>query len=129
MPGCSGPFGSAVITVSPGCRSAVHSAELAVAAPYVGNFEPRLVFTCLWGLVGWALCATLGVMEILPYWLTVSVASIIVFCLYMPMHEATHDNIRGDAKQLAWVNEMVGWVCSIPLLLDYPSLSYRSSVR
>ncbi len=77
-------------------------AELAVAAPYVGNFEPRLVFTCLWGLVGWALCATLGVMEILPYWLTVSVASIIVFCLYMPMHEATHDNIGGDAKQLAF---------------------------
>lgn len=96
-------------------------AELAVAAPFVGNFEPRLVFTCLWGLVGWALCATLAVMEILSYWLTVPVASIIVFCLYMPMHEATHDNIRGDVKQLAWVNEMVGWVCSIPLLLDYPS--------
>ena len=43
----------------------------------------------------------------------------IAYLMYMPLHEATHNNIQGRRWSLRWLNDWVGRVSSIPLGFSY----------
>lgn len=94
-------------------------AEKAIAAPYSGRFEWRIVVELIWGVAGWALVGTAGVLGWLPYWFTVPLSAVFASLLYMPMHEATHHNVEGRHRNLRWVNDIVGHIASIPLLFGF----------
>ncbi len=93
--------------------------ERALAAPFMGNFEFRIVGELAWGVAGWALVGTAGVVGWLPYWLTVPLSAVFAALLYMPMHEATHRNIQGRHRNLGWLNDAVGHIASVPLLVGF----------
>jgi len=93
--------------------------ERALAAPFMGNFEFRIVWELAWGVAGWALVGTAGVVGWLPYWLTVPLSAVFAALLYMPMHEATHRNIQGRHRNLGWLNDAVGHIASVPLIFGF----------
>jgi fatty acid desaturase len=60
-----------------------------------------------------------GVTGLLPYWLTVPITEFVVFAAYIPLHEVVHKNIQGQRTDPHWLNEAIGHLCSIPLLVDF----------
>jgi len=86
--------------------------ERSIAAPHIGRFEWRLVFEAVWGIGGCIVMIALALAGHVPYWLTCLVNGVLGYCLYMPLHEATHNNIQGRRWQLRWLNDRVGQACA-----------------
>ncbi|MBL4679132.1 MAG: fatty acid desaturase [Pseudomonadales bacterium] len=73
----------------------------------IGNF---ILWLSLWPLV---------LMDIIPVWLAFPIATLNVMLSYLPSHEAQHNIIAGKGRPLRWLNELVGHVSTIPLVLPY----------
>ena len=73
----------------------------------IGNF---ILWLSLWPLV---------LMDIIPVWLAFPIATLNVMLSYLPSHEALHNIIAGKGRPLRWLNELVGHVSTIPLVLPY----------
>ena len=89
--------------------------ERQLAAPHMGRFEWRIVVEAVWGLGAWLTVIALALNGAVPMWLACLVNGALAYCLYMPMHEATHNNVQGRHSHLGWVNEWVGRVSCIPI--------------
>lgn len=50
---------------------------------------------------------------------SIFINTIMAYLLFTPMHEASHLNISGNNKSMRWINELVGWMSSIPLFSPY----------
>ena len=80
-----------------------------------------------WGAVVWGIgnCLVfislfpLVLLDILPLWLAFPIATLNVMLSYLPSHEAQHNIIAGRGKPLRWLNELVGYVSTIPLVYPY----------
>ncbi len=80
-----------------------------------------------WGAVVWGIgnCLVfislfpLVLMDILPLWLAFPIATVNIAASYLPSHEAQHNIIAGRGKPLRWLNELVGYVSTIPLVFPY----------
>jgi beta-carotene hydroxylase len=80
-----------------------------------------------WGAVAWGLCNLavwlslwpLAFLHILPLWIVFPVACLNVALCYLPSHEAQHDIIARPGQKLRWLNELVGHVSTIPLVVPY----------
>ena len=80
-----------------------------------------------WGAVAWGLgnCAVfialfpLVLLDLLPLWAAFPIATLNAILAYLPSHEAQHNIIAGKGKPLRWLNEMVGYVSTIPLVMPY----------
>ena len=46
-------------------------------------------------------------------WLACFINTIGVYLIFTPMHEAAHYNISGGNPKLAWLDDLIGWVCSV----------------
>jgi len=99
--------------------------ERKIASPHMGRFEPFLVFEAALVFVGWTCAGIAGAMGWLPYWVSVPVAGVLAFAAYMPLHEASHQNIHGKNSNLRWLNEAVGHAMSVLLIMDH--LSHQTS--
>lgn len=73
----------------------------------LGNF---LVWLSLWPL-------TLS--GVLPLWAAFPIATACVCLSYLPSHEAQHRIIARPGEKLFWLNELVGHLSTIPMLLPY----------
>lgn len=89
--------------------------EREVAARHSGRVEWRIVFEAVWGVGGWAAMIALALAGMVPYWVAMLVNGTLVYCLYMPLHEGTHNNIQGRDWSYRWLNDWVGRICSIPV--------------
>tara|TARA_Y100000991_G_C21845470_1_gene294250 strand:- start:9 stop:716 length:708 start_codon:yes stop_codon:yes gene_type:complete len=58
----------------------------------------------------------------MPLWLGFVVATINITASYLPSHEAQHSIFAMPGKKMRWVNELVGHVSPIPLVLPYKVL-------
>ncbi len=94
--------------------------ERAIATAYTGRFEWWIVFEAVFVFAAWTAVGLAGVTGWISYWLSVPIASALAFSAYMPLHEAAHRNVHGRSARRGWVNEAVGHLSSIPLLLDHP---------
>ena len=91
--------------------------ESQIAEQYMGGVP--------WGSVAWALCNLavwlalwpLTFMNILPLWIAFPIATACVALSYLPSHEAQHDIIARPGTRLRWLNQLVGHVSTIPILL------------
>ncbi len=80
-----------------------------------------------WGAVAWGLgnCLIfislfpLVLLDILPLWLAFPIATLNCALAYLPSHEAQHNIIAGKGRPLRWLNELVGHVSTIPLVIPY----------
>ncbi|MEL7480320.1 MAG: fatty acid desaturase [Pseudomonadota bacterium] len=75
-----------------------------------------------WGLINFAVWLALWPLVftgLLPLWAGFLIASVNVTLSYLPSHEAQHDIIARPGEPLRWLNELVGHVSTIPLMLPY----------
>lgn len=93
--------------------------ERAVAARHMGKFPWGSVVWCFANLACWIALWPLVMLGYVPLWLGFMVATANVALCYLPSHEAQHDIIARPGDRLRWLNELVGHVSTVPLLLPY----------
>ena len=100
-------------------RTALAKEERDIARKYVGKVPWVMV---AWGLGNFALWLALWpltFMGIIPLWLACVLSTISITLCYLPDHEAQHSIIARSGEPLRWLNETVGYLCTIPLVLPY----------
>jgi len=93
--------------------------EAAIARKYLGRVPWEMVAWGLGNFVLWLALWPLTIMGILPLWAGFLIATICVSLSYLPSHEAQHSIIAAEGTKLRWLNELVGHVSIIPLVLPY----------
>lgn len=94
-------------------------AERAIAAKHLNRFP--------WGSVAWAVANFLVWLSLwplvltgfMPIWLGFIIATISMSLFYLPSHEAQHDIIAKPGTKLRWLNELVGHICAMPLVIPF----------
>lgn len=98
--------------------------EMAIAKNYIGPFP---VFMAVWGLANlacWLALWPLVIYEVIPLWLGFAVATANVALCYLPSHEAQHSNYAAPGQPLRWLNELIGYVSTIPLVLPFKTARF-----
>jgi beta-carotene hydroxylase len=80
-----------------------------------------------WGSVTWAICNTalwfslwpLTLSGLLPLWAAFPLATISIILSYLPSHEAQHRIIARPGETYWWLNELVGTVSTLSLVMPY----------
>lgn len=78
-----------------------------------------------WGLgnfVVWLSLFPLVLGGYLPLWIAFPIATANIMLCYLPSHEAQHDIIARPGDMLRWLNQLVGHVSTIPLVMPYSVL-------
>eukprot|EP00931_Biecheleriopsis_adriatica_P047818 TRINITY_DN275_c0_g1_i1.p1 TRINITY_DN275_c0_g1~~TRINITY_DN275_c0_g1_i1.p1 ORF type:complete len:331 (-),score=41.73 TRINITY_DN275_c0_g1_i1:75-1022(-) len=66
-----------------------------------------IVSIALWLGSAWA-----GIVLSAPLWITFPLSTLSIYMAFTPMHDATHSSVARHPYR--WVNESVGWLCSVP---------------
>lgn len=56
-----------------------------------------------------------------PYVIAIPVQAFLAFASFTPMHDASHKAIAPGSR---WIDEVVGWVCGVPVLAAFSGLKY-----
>jgi len=99
-------------------------AQIDVIERQIANKYMRIV---PWGAVAWGIgnCLVffslfpLVMLDLIPLWMAFPIATVSVALSYLPSHEAQHNIIAGRGKPLRWLNELVGHMSTLPLVLPY----------
>lgn len=94
-------------------------AERDVARRHIGKFPYLAVFWAFANLATWLSMWPLVIMGFVPLWLGFIITTLNVMLCYLPSHEAQHDIIAQPGSKLRWLNEAVGHLSTIPLVLPY----------
>ena len=95
-----------------------------------GEIARRFSGMVPWGSVAWGLCNLVVWLSLwplvlfghMPLWAAFPIATLNVMLSYLPSHEAQHDIIGRPGEPLRWLNELVGHVSTLPLVLPYRML-------
>ncbi|MEP2101553.1 MAG: fatty acid desaturase [Parasphingorhabdus sp.] len=93
--------------------------ELAIARKYADRLPWEAVAWGLGNLLVWLSLWPLVFLGVMPLWLGFIIATFNVMLCYLPSHEAQHDIIGRKGTKWRWLNELVGHVSTIPLVLPY----------
>jgi beta-carotene hydroxylase len=96
--------------------------ERAIAMHFHGGTMWPYVVMTVTGLALWLSLFPLALMGMLSPWgLAAAFCFATFWCAYgfMPSHEAMHSNIVGQGERHYWVNELVGFLSTIPLALGF----------
>ena len=93
--------------------------EREIAARHIDKFPYFAVAWAFTNLAIWLALWPLVFMGIIPLWLGFIIATLNVTLSYLPSHEAQHDIIAKPGTKLRWLNQMVGHLSTIPLVLPY----------
>jgi len=93
--------------------------EREIAARHMGHFPWGSVIWCFANLICWLSLWPLVLLGIMPLWVGFIIATLNVALCYLPSHEAQHDIIARPGTKLRWLNELVGHISTIPLILPY----------
>jgi len=104
--------------------STLSDAELArmekdIARKYIGGMPWMMVVWGLGNLAIWLSLWPLVMLGYMPLWLGFIIATVNVTLCYLPSHEAQHSNIAKPGTKWRWLNELVGYVSTIPLVFPY----------
>ena len=104
--------------------SALDSRELArleaeVADRYMGGLPWGSIAWGFGNLAFWLSLWPLTLSGLLPLWAAFPLASISISLSYLPSHEAQHYIIARPGERLFWLNELLGHLSTLPLLLPY----------
>ncbi len=93
--------------------------EMQIARKYLAGFP---VFMAIWGVTNlacWLVLWPLVMTGIVPLWLGFIIATLNVALCYLPSHEAQHSNYAASGHPLRWLNELIGYVSTIPMVLPF----------
>jgi beta-carotene hydroxylase len=93
--------------------------ERAIARRHTDKFPYLAVFWAFANLVVWLSLWPLVFMGVIPLWLGFLISTLNVMLSYLPSHEAQHDIIARPGTKLRWLNQLVGHLSTIPLVLPY----------
>lgn len=93
--------------------------EKEIAHRYMGGVPWGSVAWGLGNVAVWLALWPLTFIGILPLWAAFPIAVLNVCLSYLPSHEAQHRIIAKPGEPLFWLNELVGHVSTIPLVLPY----------
>ncbi len=93
--------------------------EAAVARKYMGRVPWEMVAWGLGNFVLWLSIWPLTFLGVLPLWAAFVLSTVSITVCYLPSHEAQHSIIATEGSRLRWLNQLVGHVSTIPLLLPY----------
>ena len=91
--------------------------QRAIAQKYIGVFPWFMVTWGLGGFLLWVALWPLAHREIIPLWLAGIVATIILCYCYLPSHEAQHGIIGRPNTSTRWLNELIGHLSMLPMLI------------
>ncbi|QLC26816.1 beta-carotene hydroxylase [Parasphingopyxis algicola] len=93
--------------------------EQAIARRFMGGVPWFAVFWAFANLATWLALWPLVILGYLPLWAAFPIATLNVMLSYLPSHEAQHDIIARPGTRWRWLNQAVGWLSTIPLVLPY----------
>ncbi|MEO1661311.1 MAG: fatty acid desaturase [Pseudomonadota bacterium] len=93
--------------------------EREIASRHLDKFPYFAVIWAFTNLAVWLALWPLVFMGIIPLWLGFIIATVNVTLSYLPSHEAQHDIIAKPGSKLRWLNQLVGHLSTIPLVLPY----------
>ena len=93
--------------------------EREIAKKHLDRFPYLAVFWAFGNLTCWLLLWPLVLTGVMPLWLGFLIACVNVSMCYLPSHEAQHDIIAKPGAKLRWLNEAIGHLSLIPLVLPY----------
>ncbi len=93
-----------------------------IAREFMGGVPWLAVAWGLGNLLVWLSLWPLTLMGILPLWVAFPIATLNVMLCYLPSHEAQHDIIARPGEPLRWLNQLVGFVSTIPMVGPYRTL-------
>jgi beta-carotene hydroxylase len=93
--------------------------EAAIARRYMGRVPWEMVAWGLGNFAFWLSLWPLTFLGVLPLWAAFVLSTLSITICYLPSHEAQHSIIATEGSRLRWLNELVGHVSTIPLLLPY----------
>lgn len=88
--------------------------------PFTGNFAYPTVYLFVASLLIYLASSILGAMHIVPLWLASAINTICAYLLFTPLHEAVHQNIKGRKKNLVWLENFIGWIAGLSLMIPFP---------
>ena len=100
-------------------NGSVERAQRRIAARYCGDFAWGTLALSLACLGGWGTVTVLALRGELSYAGACVANLVLVYAMYSPQHEANHGNISGDRSEFRWVDDWVGRMLSVPLLLHW----------
>lgn len=98
--------------------------EREIAARHIDKFPYFAVAWAFTNFAVWLSLWPLVFMGIIPLWLGFIIATVNIALSYLPSHEAQHDIIAKPGSKLRWLNQLVGHVSVIPLVLPYRVAKY-----
>lgn len=93
--------------------------EVEISRKYLGRLPWEMVVWGLGNFVLWLSIWPLTFSGILPLWAGFLLSTFCITISYLPSHEAQHSIIASRGSKLRWLNELVGHVSTIPLVLPY----------
>lgn len=93
--------------------------EAEIARKYMGRVPWEMVTWGLGNFAFWLSLWPLTLLGILPLWAAFILSTLSITLCYLPSHEAQHSIIAAEGSRLRWLNELVGHISTIPLLLPY----------
>lgn len=93
--------------------------EREIAAKHLDKFPYFAVAWALTNLAIWLSLWPLVIMGVIPLWIGFVIATLNVTLSYLPSHEAQHDIIAKPGTKLRWLNQLVGHLSTLPLVLPY----------
>lgn len=93
--------------------------EREIARRHIGKFPWLSVTWAFVNLAVWLSLWPLVLTGTLSVWIAFPITTLNVMLCYLPSHEAQHDIIARPGNTLRWLNELVGHVSTIPLVLPY----------
>lgn len=99
--------------------SELMAAEREIARRHTDNFPWLSVIWSFTNLAVWLSLWPLVFFAGLPLWIGCIIATFNIMLSYLPSHEAQHDIIARPGSRLRWLNQLVGHLSTIPLVLPY----------
>ncbi len=93
--------------------------EREIAARHIDKFPYLAVAWAFANFATWLALWPLVFTGTLPLWAAFPIATLNIMLSYLPSHEAQHDIIAKPGTKLRWLNELVGHMSTIPLVLPY----------
>lgn len=98
--------------------------EREVASRHIDKFPYFAVAWAFSNLAVWLALWPLVFMGVIPLWLGFVIATVNITLSYLPSHEAQHDIIAKPGTKLRWLNQLVGHLSTLPLVLPYRVAKY-----
>lgn len=93
--------------------------EREIARKHIGKFPWLVVIWSLSNFVFWLALWPLVIFAGFPLWAGFILSTVSTALCYLPSHEAQHDIIARPGSKLRWLNELIGHISTIPLVMPY----------